>query len=360
MKPTTIAAIDVQPLDLSLTEPFAVATGAQAIAHNVLVRVRLEDGTAGLGEAAPFTAVSGETQAGSIAVLATLYEAALGRDAEDWETLGLDWARAFPSAPAARCGLEMAVVDALTRHRGQPLWRFFGGAGARLVTDMTITAGDAEHAAESARAIVARGIHTLKVKIGAHDAAGDLERLLAVREAAPHAILTVDANAGYDLEEARRFLAGLAQHDLAIALLEQPFHRDDLDAWRALARETPVPLCADESAKIVTDVDRIADEGLAAYVNIKTMKSGVAEAWRMVQRAKARGLGLMIGGMVESTLAMSFSAHLAAGAGGFEFVDLDTPMFIREHPFAGGMAQHGESLSVEHVTSGHGVVLQPK
>lgn len=360
MKPTTIAAIDVQPLDLSLTEPFAVATGAQAIAHNVLVRVRLEDGTTGLGEAAPFTAVSGETQAGSIAVLATLYEAALGRDAQDWETLGLDWATAFPSAPAARCGLEMAVVDALTRHQGLPLWRFFGGAGTRLVTDMTITAGDAPHAAESARAIVARGIHTIKVKIGAHDAAGDLERLVAVREAAPRAVLTVDANAGYDLHEARRFLAGLTDHRLAIALLEQPFHRDDLDAWRALARETSVPLCADESAKTVADVERIADDGLATYVNIKTMKSGVAEAWRMVQHAKARGLGLMIGGMVESTLAMSFSAHLAAGAGGFEFVDLDTPMFIREHPFAGGMAQHGERLSVQHVTSGHGVVLQPK
>ena len=70
------------------------------------------------------------------------------------------------------------------------------------------------------------------------------------------------------------------------------------------------------------------------------------------------GVKLMIGGMVESPLAMSFSAHLAAGLGGFSYVDLDTPMFMKEHPFSGGFEQQGARLSVAHVKAGHGVSLR--
>jgi L-Ala-D/L-Glu epimerase len=120
--------------------------------------------------------------------------------------------------------------------------------------------------------------------------------------------------------------------------------------------EAGVPIAADESARSAADVLRLAREGAAHVINIKLMKAGVTEALRMIAIAQAAGLGLMIGGMVESILAMTFSAHLAAGIGGFSFVDLDTPLFVAEHPFAGGFAQSGGALTLGDAP-GHGVDL---
>jgi L-alanine-DL-glutamate epimerase-like enolase superfamily enzyme len=96
-------------------------------------------------------------------------------------------------------------------------------------------------------------------------------------------------------------------------------------------------------------------EGAVDAVNIKPMKSGVVESLAIWDVATAAGLDLMIGGMLESVLAMSFSVHFAAGLGGFKYVDLDTPMFIAEHPFTGGFEQDGARLSVARVEAGHGV-----
>jgi L-alanine-DL-glutamate epimerase-like enolase superfamily enzyme len=117
----------------------------------------------------------------------------------------------------------------------------------------------------------------------------------------------------------------------------------------------PVAICADESARSAADVLHLIREGAVDAVNIKPMKSGVVESLAIWEVATAAGLDLMIGGMLESVLAMSFSVHFAAGLGGFEYVDLDTPMFIAEHPFAGGFEQDGARLSVARVEAGHGV-----
>ena len=96
-------------------------------------------------------------------------------------------------------------------------------------------------------------------------------------------------------------------------------------------------------------------ERAADVINIKIMKSGVAEALRMVALAKAEGLDLMIGGMVEAEMAMTLSGCLAAGQGGFSFVDLDTPMFLRNSPLRGGWRQDGPTLRFDEIDFGHGV-----
>jgi L-alanine-DL-glutamate epimerase-like enolase superfamily enzyme len=251
----------------------------------------------------------------------------------------------------------MAVLDAWTRHLRMPLWAFFGGRGTELQTDMTITAGDARHAAEAARAIVARGIHTLKVKVGACAPEEDAERLLAVHHAAPAAKLVADANGGYEPERARRFLDQLRARRVPLELFEQPVERELWSEFHRLGSAEPVLICADESARTASDVVALVREGSVDAVNIKPMKSGVVEALAIWSVASAAGLALMIGGMLETVLAMSFSTHFAAGLGGFRYVDLDTPMFMKDHPFAGGFEQTGATLSVARVAAGHGVTL---
>ena len=357
MPPTMITALEITPLDLPLTEPFAIASGAQASAANVLVTLRLADGTVGLGEAAPFPAVSGETQTSTMTALDSLRSLVVGADARMWRPLAIQLLAADAHAAAARCAVEMALLDALTRHFSMPLHVFFGGSGRTLETDMTITAGDETHAARSARAIVDRGIRSIKVKTAGVDVAADVARLRAIHAAAPAAPLIVDGNCGYNAERALHFISQLRQENIAIALFEQPLPREDWAGMARLVREADVLIAADESARSAADVLRLAHESAAHIINIKLMKAGVAEALRMIAIAQAAGLGLMIGGMVESILAMTFSAHLAAGVGGFSFIDLDTPLFIAEHPFAGGFAQNGGTLTLDD-TPGHGVTLK--
>lgn len=355
---TVIADIVVEPLNLQLTEPFAVAQGAPDSARNVLVKVTLEDGTVGLGEAAPFTEVSGETQEQTIDAIRDMRAQVVGKDVRQWRDIGSALRTSHLATPAARAGLEIGIVDALARAQRTPLWKMFGGAGTVLTTDMTVTAGDVAHAESSAKKISALGITTIKVKVGATSAKEDIERMKAIRATAPKARLFADANTGYDLAEAATFARGMEAAGITLEVFEQPLGRGMHEEWKKLAAMTSIPLCADESARSVADVIEIADAGAAKFINIKTMKSGVAEAYAMMETARSRGLSLMIGGMVESILAMSFSAHLAAGFGGITIVDLDTPMFIREHPFAGGFRQTGERLDVSHVEAGHGVTLK--
>lgn len=357
MRSTVITSLTIEELNLDLTEPFAIASGSQQRAANLLVRVTLADGTVGLGEAAPFPAVSGETQASARIAIEDLMEKLVGRDVRTWRALAALLAESHPHEPAARAAIEMALLDALARQHRLPLWGFFGGAGTSLETDLTVTARDVEHATASARSAVERGIKVLKVKVGAASPEADLVRLAAIHAVAPKARLFADANGGYTVQEALAFLAAVDKQGIPLTMFEQPVSVEDPEGLAEVTRKTRVRICADESARSAKDVLHLVKTGAANAVNLKVMKCGVAEVLAMWSVARAEGMGLMIGGMVESVLAMTFSAHLAAGLGGFTDVDLDTPMFIREHPFRGGFIQTGPRLDVGHVEVGHGVEL---
>jgi L-alanine-DL-glutamate epimerase-like enolase superfamily enzyme len=355
---SVIVDLSASPLDIALTEPFAIAKGAPSVANNVLVRVTLSGGAVGLGEAAPLTVVSGETQKSSLEAVNSIRSWFVGSDAHAFRPISAKLQAALVGEPAARCALETAVLDAVTRQHGLPLWAFFGGTGTELETDMTIVSGNAEQAAAAAVAIAARGITTLKVKVGACSGHEDAERLRAVHRAVPTARLLADANGGYAPPEARAFLEALEAMEVPLDLFEQPV---DPDAWLDFVRTTTsagVLICADESVKSAGELMRLIREDAVDVVNIKPMKSGLLEAIAIWQVARVNGIKLMIGGMLESQLAMSLSAHLAAGLGGFTYVDLDTPMFMQDHPFIGGFEQTKARLSVANVVAGHGVTLR--
>ncbi|MFL5727865.1 MAG: dipeptide epimerase, partial [Cytophagaceae bacterium] len=326
-------------------------------AKNVLLIIQLSDGTTGLGEAAPFPAVSGETQEGTLDCLSRISQYIIGKNVYEWETLAAFIRKQEPGFPSACCAVEMAMLDALTRYKKIPLYRFFGGAGTVLKTDMTITAGNIEHAASSAKAIVNRGIGTIKIKTSGQDIDFDVKRVLAIHTAAPHASLIIDGNCGYSAESALQFVRQLSSSGIHPVLLEQPLPREDLGGMARLVKESGLCIAADESARSEEDVLNLIREKAAHVINIKLMKCGVSEALKMIDAAQKAGLDLMIGGMVESILAMTFSAHLAAGKGNFKFVDLDTPMFIKSHPFKGGFTQSGELLTLDKEGVGHGVCL---
>lgn len=353
--PTTIRSLTASPLDIALTTPFGIASGAQEVARNLLVHVELADGTRGYGEAAPFPAVNGETQELARAAVEAAQNVVEGADAREWRRLAATVRRAIGRVGSAQCAIETALLDALTRQAHMPLWAFFGGAGTRLDTDMTVTTGTVDEARAAASAILERGISTIKVKIGGGDIAGDIARVAAIHAAAPDSPLLLDGNCGFDADGALQLLAALKGQGIAVALFEQPVPRDDYDGMRQVAQWGGVPVAADESASSAADVLRLLQERACHVVNIKLMKCGIVEALDIAAVCRVSRLRLMIGGMVESKLAMTTSACFAAGLGGFEFVDLDTPMFMADDVFEGGWEQRGSTLELRGIAAGHGV-----
>jgi L-alanine-DL-glutamate epimerase-like enolase superfamily enzyme len=347
-------------LDIELTEPFGIATGAQLVAHNVRVTVTLDDGSHGIGEAAPFPAVNGETQSAVLSALGAARPALLGLDARRWRPAAAFARELLADTKAALAGFESALLDALCRRARLSLWSFFGGSEPALVSDITIPTGDAEHAQRAALRAVSQGFETLKVKVGGVPFDQDRARLAAIILAAPGARLVLDANASLSAPEAIELLNALGPAKSRVALFEQPTPKLDLDALRAVREQGGVPIAADESAGSAADVLALLAARAVDVINVKTMKSGVVEAMTMISVARAAGLGLMIGGMVESQLAMTVSACLAAGMGGVQFVDLDTPWFMKDAPFSGGWVSRGPTLQLDHITAGHGVVFTGK
>lgn len=353
---TEVRAMRVAPLDMALRAPFGISRGAQEAAANVLVSVELADGSVGHGEAAPFPAYNGETQAGALSVLSQAVDWVRGRDAADWRRIGAEVRDGAGGLGSAACALETALLDAACRSAGVALWRHFGGAGTELETDMTVTLGSGAEAREAARHIRGQGFRTIKVKVGAPGGADeDLDRICAVAGEAPGIPLILDGNAGLGRTGASRLVAGLRARGIAPALLEQWLPRDDIEGMRELRRESGWPQAADEGVSSAADARLIAREGAADVFNVKLMKAGIGEALEVVSVARQAGIGLMIGGNVESVLAMTVSACFAAGLGDFRYADLDTPLFLAQNPFEGGYRLDGGRVSVGHIEAGHGV-----
>ncbi len=352
--PTIVTKIELWPADLPLTDPFVVAPGSRVAAELLFLRVTLAGGAQGYGEIAPFPEVGGEDRASALQAATELARMVVGRSVTQYEPLGGLFYEQAASHPAARCGLETALLDALCRHLQIPLWGFWGAADVRArETDITIPIADLDKTLALARGWAQRGFRTFKTKVGT-DVEGDIRRLEAIHRALPGSAFIADANQGFTLEACRRFLAELKQIGVKLVLLEQPVPREDWEGMAALAKEAEVPVAADESARSLEDVQRVVRTQAAQVVNIKITKTGLLQAIEIAKFAKGAGLSLMAGGMVEARVAMGCSFALVLGLGGFEFLDLDTPLLLATDPVTGGFRYEGPIL---HPWSGPGLDL---
>jgi L-alanine-DL-glutamate epimerase-like enolase superfamily enzyme len=286
---------------------FTISRGAKTEA--VVVVAELSDGRhRGLGECVPYPRY-GESPESVFAAIESVREAlAAGLDRR-----GLQ--RALP-AGAARNALDCAFWDYEAKARGMPAWQLAGLLAPRpLTTAYTISLGTPESMAQAAEGACERPL--LKIKLGGE---GDPERLAAIRAAAPRSELIVDANEAWTADNLGRNLAACAE--AGVTLIEQPLPAGNDDALACVHRT--VAICADESVH-----DRASLEGLAGKydaVNIKLDKTGgLTEALAMAREAERRGLSIMAGCMVATSLSMAPAALLAQGA---RVVDLDGPLLL--------------------------------
>jgi len=350
----TLRSLHFSPLDVPLLEPFGIATGSHHSMQNVLVRLELDDGTVGLGEAAPVPHISGETQAEVLAAEKIARQVlTAAADLASFRKVSAALSEAL--VPSALAAVETALLDALARRAGLSLLDWFGRHETKLVTDITVTTGDVAHARRSAAKAVASGFGSLKVKIGGATLDGDVERLLAIAEAAPEADLLLDGNTAFSVDGALQLLRELGSVRSKVKLFEQPVPREDWEGLAEVEAKSGIPVAADESLRSKADLAKILRIGGISVVNVKTAKLGVVAAYDVVVAARTAGLDVMIGGMVETELSMTTSACIAAGVGGVRFVDLDTPLFLGPRPLRGGFAQQGPELDLSAISRGHGV-----
>jgi L-alanine-DL-glutamate epimerase-like enolase superfamily enzyme len=312
--PALIARVERWPL----AQPFVISRGMKTEAEVVVAEIAAGPHR-GRGEAVPY-ARYGETVAGVLAQIEAArerIEAGAGRAA----------LQALLPAGAARNALDCALWDLEAKQAGVRAWTLAGRARLDPVkTCFTISLGPVEAMAEAARANARRPM--LKLKIGARD---DLDAVAAVRAAAPRTRLIVDANEALTFEELRRLAPDLAR--LGVMLVEQPLPAGEDDALEGYA--SPVPLCADES--LHTRAELAACARVYTLINIKLDKAGgLTEALALAADARAAGLGLMVGCMVATSLAMAPAMIVAQGA---DVVDLDGPLLLTRDREPGLMFQ---------------------
>jgi L-alanine-DL-glutamate epimerase-like enolase superfamily enzyme len=343
-----IERIDCWPVDIALTDPFVVATGSRTVAENLFIRMTLSDGSQGYGEAAPFPEVGGETRAASLAAVGRLGRTMLGYPADQFKNIAQRLGEQAPDQPAARCALETALLDAYCHAHQLPMWALWGGTELREhETDITIPIETPEKTLTLARGWHAKGFRLFKMKIG-NDVDGDVRRLEAVHRELPRVAFIGDGNQGFSREECLAFARGVARFGGRLLLLEQPLVREDLDGLAAIRRETGIPVAADESVRSLVDARQVVAQRAADYVNIKIMKTGVMEAHEIALFILGSGLKLMIGGMVETRVAMGCSFSLVLGMKGFDVLDLDTPLLLGKDPVTGGYTYNGPHLLPWH------------
>ncbi|TKX81520.1 dipeptide epimerase [Halorubrum sp. SD626R] len=340
---------EFERVSLPLEDPFTIARGTQSEAENVIVRIADDAGMTGVGGAAP-SAHYGETAATVEAVLPELLSVVEAvDDPHAIREIESGMAAAIGDNPAARAAVSIAVHDLAAKRLGVPLHRLWGlDPSTAPATSYTVGLDETERVREKAAAAVEAGYPVLKIKLGTDR---DRELIDAVREAAPDARVRVDANEAWTPREAVEKTAWLADRD--VEFVEQPVPAEDPEGLRFVHERSALPIAADESCVTLSDVPAIADR--CDIANLKLMKTGgLPEARRMIAAARAHGLEVMCGCMIESNASIAAAAQLAPL---LDYADIDGSLLLADDPYDGIALPNGEIRLADQDRAGTGARL---
>jgi L-Ala-D/L-Glu epimerase len=323
----TLVELTARRVTLRLAETFTISRGSEDEADVVQVEIR-HGGVIARGEAAPIE----RYDESAASALAWLEQVELGDDPFALDEI----ADALPPGEqAARSAVDAALHDLQGKLVGQPVHKLLGLRRQGPPTSWTIWLGDPDDMARRTEKVGGRGFRRLKLKLGGRDGL-DAERVRAVRSVTDLP-LQCDVNEAWSLDEALEYLP-----QLDLQYCEQPLVAGSPDGPE-LKRRSPVPIYVDEDCHTLADVAACAER--AHGINIKLAKSGgMREAVRMSHAARALGLGVMLGCMIESGLGIAAGVHVASL---MDHVDLDGNLLLAEDPCPGVAFVDGVQLPAE-------------
>jgi L-alanine-DL-glutamate epimerase-like enolase superfamily enzyme len=316
---------------LRTTNPFVISRGGSSEYRVVRITVTAADGATGWGEAAP-SKFYGETADTVVDVLPLLANAIAEMDGWSLEAMEHALARAIRFNGAARAGVSAALHDLVGKRLNVPLYKLWGlDPAASPPTSFTIAIAPDEATLRS-RVADAAQYPVLKIKLGT---SWDERIVRVVRELAPAKVLRVDANAAWTPKSTLRMIPLL--QELGVEFVEQPLPPNDLDGLRFIRERSSLPIIADESCLVASDIPRLA--GVVDGINIKLAKcGGLREALRMVAVARAHDMLVMAGCMIESSLGITAAAHFAPL---LDCADYDGHALISNDPYVGATIDGG-------------------
>ena len=321
--------MDVEVLTLRTKHPFVIARGGQSDHRTVWVRLTDSEGNEGWGEAAP-SKYYGET-ADSVVAALQLYGSMLPDDPFHLEEAERRWENKLRGNAAARAALSAALHDLVGKRLDVPVFRMWG-LDPCMAPKSTFTIGLDAPDRIRAKVLEADQYPILKVKLGTDH---DLDILRAIREATDKEI-RVDANCGWTVKRTLRMLPVL--DEFGVTVLEQPLVPHDLDGLAVVTAQADIPVIADESCLTSVDIPPLV--GKVDGINIKLAKcGGLREALRMIAVARAHGLMVMVGCMIESSLGITAAAHFTPLV---DLVDLDGAALLADDPFVGATIDGGQ------------------
>lgn len=340
-----ITHTDIYKLSIKM-EPFTIATGTMHYAQNVFIRIHTDAGIYGVGECSAFPFIVGETQETCLIIARDIATLIKGENALNTQSLIEAINLSIANNNTAKSVFDMALYDLAAKHAGLPLYKYLGGRKRPIETDITIGISSVEAMTAKALSYQNLGAKTLKVKLG-KNAVEDIVRIKSIRKAVgPKMKIRLDANQGWSFEDALLALNGMK--DLNIEFCEQPMRTWYDDLLPALRKQSPIKIMADESCYNHHDARKLINASACDYINIKLVKSGgIAEAIKIHDIAAANNIPCMIGGMLETRLALSAKLHFAYASPNVQFYDLDTCLFSHlENPVTGGATYHGYTLDI--------------
>lgn len=308
---------------LNLKEPFGISRGTSVSRTNVFVQIN-----GGIGEAAPST-YNGETPE-SVTEMLKKYEKQFPAEPEGVVHFMNKLKEELPGNPSFKAAVSMALWDRLGKEIGVPLYKMFG-LSADKAPQTSFTIGISEREDMLRKVQDAAQYPILKIKLGFE---GDVEVTRAIREATDK-VIRVDANGGWSADEAIRKIDELAE--MNIEYVEQPVAREDMEGLAKVHKNSKLPIYVDETIMTSKDVPRVA--GICDGVNLKLMKcGGLEEALAIIYSARAHDLGVMIGCMIASSVALTAAAHVTPLV---DYADLDGHILIADDPYDGMTVEGG-------------------
>jgi len=340
-----ITKVDIYRFSIPMV-PFTIATGTMDHAQNVFIRVHTAGGFYGVGECSAFPMIVGETQDTCLILAREFAKLWVGKDALDIPGRLLQLHDFIAGNGTIKSAFDMALYDIAAKHAGLPLYRFLGGKRRVVESDITVGIASAETMASKALEFKQSGANFLKVKLG-KNAVDDIERVKQIREAIGNKLkIRIDANQGWSFDDAVLALGAMGKYN--IEFCEQPMRSWFDDRLPELMKLSPVKIMADESVYNHHDARKQINSGSCHYINIKLAKSGgIHEAKKIHDLAAESGIACMMGGMLESRIALSAKLHIVYSSPNIKFYDMDTCLLGHlEDPCVGGVSFDEYKLSI--------------